>query len=118
MRIRIRVEPQARDVAATLQSLYWDRRRIDIIEMINRWYGPDYCYVKVKAHDGSVYFLCCDENHNEWELTMFVSARGQALAARTLTSVPATGTERTNCGLRRKRRSTPAHHTTEYRKRL
>jgi hypothetical protein len=82
--MRIRAEPHANDVAATPQSLYCKGRRTDIVEMIDRWYGPDYCYVKVKAHDGSVYILRFDETYEQWELTMFISARGQALAARTI----------------------------------
>jgi hypothetical protein len=61
-------------------SLYWSERRIDIIEIIDQWYGADYRYVKVKDDDGGLYILRFDERRNEWALIMFVSARGQALA--------------------------------------
>jgi hypothetical protein len=82
--MRIRVEPHSDDVTAAPRSLYLDGRRIDIAETIDRWYGPDYRYVKVNGLDGAVYILRFDETRDEWDLTMFVSARGQALAARSV----------------------------------
>src|SRR5262245_56877550 len=38
--MRIRVEPCADDVIAVPRSLAWGGRRIDIVEMIDQWYGP------------------------------------------------------------------------------
>jgi hypothetical protein len=80
--MRIRVEPRSDNVTAAPRSLDWGGRRIDIVEMIDRWYGPDYRYVKVKGSDGGIYILRFDEVRNECVLTVFVSARGQALTAR------------------------------------
>jgi len=57
--------------------------RIDIIEIIDQWYGADYRCVKVKDDDGGLYVLRFDERRNEWALIMFVSARGQMLATQT-----------------------------------
>jgi hypothetical protein len=62
------------------RSLYWNERRVGIVDMIDQWYGPDYRYVKVKGDDGGVHILRFDEIRNEWALIMFVSARGQTLA--------------------------------------
>jgi hypothetical protein len=62
------------------RSIYWNERRIDIMEIIDQWYGADYRYVKVKDNDGGLYILRFDERLNEWALIMFVSARGQVLA--------------------------------------
>jgi hypothetical protein len=80
--MRIRVEPHADNVTAAPRSLDWGGRRIDIVEMIDQWYGPDHRYVKVKGSDGGIYILRFDEIHDAWALIMFVSARGQALTAR------------------------------------
>ena len=77
-----RVEPRANNVTAASQSLGWGGRRIDIVEMIDQWYGADYRYVKVKGSDGGIYMLRFDEIRDEWALIMFVSARGQAPTAR------------------------------------
>ena len=78
--MRIQVEVYADDVGATPRSLYWDERRVGIVDIIDQWYGTDYRYVKVKGDDGGIYILRCDEIRNEWALIMFVSARSQALA--------------------------------------
>jgi hypothetical protein len=77
-----RVEPRADNVTPAPRSLDWGGRRIDVVEMIDQWYGADYRYVKVKGSDGAIYMLRFNEIHDEWVLIMFASARGQALAAR------------------------------------
>jgi hypothetical protein len=77
-----RVEPRADNVTAASRSLDCGGRRIDVVEMIDQWYGADYRYVKVKGSDGAIYMLRFDEIRDEWALIMFVSARCQALTAR------------------------------------
>jgi len=70
--MRIRVELELGDHGiAILQRVHLDERRIDVVETLDRWYGRDYCYIKVKSRDESVYILRLDETHTEWELTMF-----------------------------------------------
>ena len=81
--MRIEAKLNLCDMRAAPGSLYWSERRIDIIEIIDQWYGADYRYVKVKVDDGGLYILQFDERHNEWALIMFVSARGQVLATQT-----------------------------------
>jgi hypothetical protein len=66
------------DLRATPRSLYRGGRRIDIIEIVDQWYGPGYRYVKVRGHDGSVYILWFDEICDHWELIMFCAASAQA----------------------------------------
>ena len=51
--MRIQIEPHA-DLKAAPRSLYRGERRIDIIEIVDQWYGPGYRYVKVRGHDNSV----------------------------------------------------------------
>jgi hypothetical protein len=50
------------------RSLYWNERPINIIEIIDRWYGDDYRYVKVKDKDAGLRILRFDEAINEWAL--------------------------------------------------
>jgi hypothetical protein len=78
--MRVQIDPHADFRAMPPRTLYWGERRIDIIEMIDQWYGPGYRYVKVKAHDSSVYILCFDEIRDRWELIMFSSARAPRLS--------------------------------------
>ena len=77
-----RVEPREDNVGPAPRSLDWGGRRIDIVEMIDQWYGSDYRYVKVKGSEGAIYIPRFDEIRDEWALFIFVSARGQALTAR------------------------------------
>ena len=79
--MRIQVEPHP-VLRAAPRSLYRGERRIDIIEIIDQWYGPGYRYVKVRGHDGSVYLLRLDEINDQCELIMFSAARVQRLATR------------------------------------
>jgi hypothetical protein len=74
-------DPHA-DLRAAPRSLYRGERRIDIIEIIDQWYGPGYRYVKVRGHDSSMYILGFDEIRDQWELIMFTSARAQRLTTR------------------------------------
>jgi hypothetical protein len=55
-------------------------RTIEVIENIDRWFGPDYCYFKVKGEDGNLYILRLDEVRNECELTMFQSPAAETFA--------------------------------------
>jgi hypothetical protein len=74
--MRIQIEPHA-DLKAAPRSLYRGERRIDIIEIMDQWYGPDYRYVKVRAYDNSRYILRFDEIGDQWELIMFCAAPAQ-----------------------------------------
>jgi hypothetical protein len=79
--MRIQVEPRAA-LRAAPRSLYRGERWIDIIEIMDQWYGPGYRYVKVRGHDSSVYILRLDEINDQSELIMFSTARVQRLAKR------------------------------------
>ena len=52
----------------------FDAREVEIVETVDQWYGPDYCYLKIKDNDGNLYILRFDEGRAEWELTMFQSS--------------------------------------------
>jgi hypothetical protein len=55
----------------------FDAREVEIVENIDQWYGPDYCYFKIKGNDGNLYILRFDERRAEWEMTMFQSLGGR-----------------------------------------
>jgi hypothetical protein len=46
-------------------------RRIEVMEIIDRWLSPDHRYFNVRAYDGSVYILRHDEVAGEWEMSFF-----------------------------------------------
>jgi len=53
------------------RAFYLGDRRIEVMEIIDRWLSPDHRYFKVRAYDGSVYILRHDEMSGEWEMTLF-----------------------------------------------
>ena len=55
-------EPRALDLG---------HRRLEVIEIVDRWLAPDHRYFKVQADDGNVYILRHDEAAGEWEMTAF-----------------------------------------------
>jgi hypothetical protein len=74
--MRIQIESSS-DMRGAPQRLYRGERRIDIIEMIDQWYGPGYRYIKDRGHDNSVYILRFDEVSHQGELIMFSVAPAQ-----------------------------------------
>jgi len=46
-------------------------RRLEVIEIVDRWLAPDHRYFKVHADDGNVYILRHDELAGEWDMTSF-----------------------------------------------
>jgi hypothetical protein len=76
--MRIQVEQYPTDHGMPMpRRLHFDGHRVDVLEALDQWYGPDYRYIKVRDYDGGLYILRFDEPHAEWELTMFVSARAR-----------------------------------------
>ncbi len=46
-------------------------RRIEVVDVIDRWLAPDHRYFKVKGDDGGLYIIRNDVDSNSWELTMY-----------------------------------------------
>ncbi|MFL5405990.1 MAG: nucleoside-triphosphatase, partial [Myxococcales bacterium] len=47
-------------------------RRVEVVEVIDRWLGPDHRYFKLKGDDGGQYILRHDEPSDRWELIQFL----------------------------------------------
>lgn len=43
-------------------------RGVEVVEVIDRWFGPDHRYFKVRGDDGAVYLLRHDEPTDRWDL--------------------------------------------------
>ena len=61
-----------------LMRFRFDGREIEIVEIVDQWYGPDDRYFK--SNEGNLYILLYimrfDEGRVEWELRMFQSPGG------------------------------------------
>ncbi|OHV89846.1 hypothetical protein [Mesorhizobium sp. ORS 3428] len=77
--MRIKVETRRdRDIEVPLRFCL-DGDQVDVLEMVDQWFGADYRYCKVKGSDGALYILRYDERRSEWGITMFASERAQAV---------------------------------------
>lgn len=55
----------------TPQRFYFGERKVDVLEVLDRWLAPDHRYFKVKGDDGGTYIIRYDVPSDHWELTMF-----------------------------------------------
>ena len=46
-------------------------RTFQVEEVVDRWYGPDHAYFKVRADDTHIYLLKHSPAEDEWSLEMF-----------------------------------------------
>ena len=53
---------------------------VEVVKVLDQWFGADYRYCKVNGADCALYILRLDENRSEWTLTMYASSEAQALA--------------------------------------
>ena len=62
------------------RRLILDGRAIEVAEIVDRWFAPDYRYFKLRDPDGAVWIVRHDTGTGRWELTMF--ERGSAYTSR------------------------------------
>jgi hypothetical protein len=53
-------------------------RRLEVVELADRWLSNEHRYYKVKADDGDVYILGYDETRGVWELSAFTRSQTPA----------------------------------------
>lgn len=47
--------------------------RVEVEEILDRWYEPEYRYFKVRGDDGGAYILRHDFESDHWDLTLYGS---------------------------------------------
>ncbi len=55
----------------TPRRLLFDGRRVEVVEVIDRWLGTDHRYFKLRGDDGAIYLVRHDETADRWELKLF-----------------------------------------------
>jgi hypothetical protein len=55
----------------TPRRFTFDRRTIEVAEVLDAWLAPDHRYFKVRGDDGACYILRNDVPTGRWELAMF-----------------------------------------------
>ena len=79
--MRVEVETDEALGLSMPRKFHFDWRVIEVVEILDQWFGADHRYCKLKGDDGALYILRLDENRYEWSLTMFASQEAQAIAA-------------------------------------
>lgn len=57
------------------RAFWLGKRRLEVVELVDRWLAPEHRYFKVKAGDGDFYILRHDEVRRVWELGAFTRAQ-------------------------------------------
>ena len=55
----------------TPRRLFFGERSIEVIAVIDRWFGPDHRYFKVRGFDKATYIIRQDIPKLSWEMTMY-----------------------------------------------
>lgn len=63
----------------TPRRLVFDRRSVEVTEIVDRWFAPDHRYFKLRGADGAAYIVRHDTGAGIWELIMY--ERGPAPGA-------------------------------------
>jgi hypothetical protein len=71
-RLGVRVECYAgyRD-EETPRRFFIGERKVEVVEVIDRWLAADHRYFKVAGDDGDRYVLRHDTAQDSWEMTIF-----------------------------------------------
>jgi hypothetical protein len=68
----IRVESYAGHRGQQEPRAFWlGERRLEVLEIADRWIGPEQRWFRVRADDGHLYILRHDEMPDAWELAAF-----------------------------------------------
>ena len=73
MIVKVACEPGHRG-EATPRRLAFDRRTVELTEVLDCWLGADHRYFKMAGDDGAIYILRHDIARDLWELTMYAAA--------------------------------------------
>ena len=59
----------------TPRRLRLGARRLEVVEVLDRWLAPGPRYFKLRADDGATYIVRHDVATSRWELTMYETKR-------------------------------------------
>ena len=73
MKIRVESYDGYRACERPLRFHIGSKKR-EVVDLLDRWYGEDHDYFKVRADDGGVYVLRYGRGDDRWELTQYRAA--------------------------------------------
>jgi hypothetical protein len=69
--MRIMVETREHCGRAVPCKLRLREREVNVVELIDQWFGSDYRYCKVRGNDDATYILRVADPHSDWQLAFF-----------------------------------------------
>ena len=78
--MRVAVETSQAHGLSMPRQLRLHRREIEVVEVLDQWFGPDCRYCKIEGSDRALYILRVDESRSEWSVIMFASPKAQLIA--------------------------------------
>jgi hypothetical protein len=60
----------------TPRAIWLASRKIEVTQILDRWFAPDHRYFKCLGDDGAVYIIRHDQTTWTWELTFFQEKSG------------------------------------------
>jgi hypothetical protein len=84
MAVRIRVECDAERGPAGPRRFVLGEQTIEVDDLLDRWYGNDADYFRVRGRDGHLYVLKHVREADRWELSSFTrrGSRGTGVGTR------------------------------------
>ena len=77
--LQIRVESYAGHRSdETPRRFFIGDRRVEVIDVLDRWLAPEQRYFKLRGDDDGVYILCHDVVRDHWELRLFDAGRSES----------------------------------------
>ena len=57
----------------TPRRFYLGKRRVEVVEVLDRWLDPEHRYFKLRGDDGGIYILRHSTTGDAWDMTLFDS---------------------------------------------
>jgi hypothetical protein len=54
----------------TPRRIVMGSKKLEVLEVLDRWQGPDHRYFKVRCDDDTLYIIRHDEAAGTWEITL------------------------------------------------
>jgi hypothetical protein len=61
----------------TPRRFFLGERKVEVIEVLDLWLGPDHRYFKIRGDDGGLYILRRDQGPGDWELILYEGRPGR-----------------------------------------
>jgi hypothetical protein len=60
----------------TPRRFYLGKRRVEVVDVLDRWLDPAHRYFKLRGDDNGIYILRHSTGEDTWEMTLFDNGTG------------------------------------------